>query len=239
MPLKPHLSVVVPAFNEAARIGSSLHELRKSLQFDDAEILVVDDGSTDETGAIATQVLSGFGRWDVIRLDRNRGKGAAIREGMRRAQGEVLVFMDADLATDIDDLPKLVGALDAADIAIGSRTIPGSRTQGGTPSRAVMAQMFNAMARPIIGVDIRDTQCGFKALHADAARKILPRARSNRFAFDVELLTIAQRLGMKLVEVPVNWTAVDGSTVHLLRDPVQMTVDLLRIAIRCRPSRFA
>jgi hypothetical protein len=141
--------------------------------------------------------------------------------------------MDADLATDLDALDPLIRALDVADFAIGSRTVAGSATTGGALHRMVMARSFNAMVRRLVDVPFEDTQCGFKAFRRPSAQRIFSSAKSDRFAFDVEVLAIARSLNMTVVEVPVRWTAIEQSRVRWL-DPPQMAFDLLRIAIRCR-----
>jgi dolichyl-phosphate beta-glucosyltransferase len=230
----PSFTVVIPAYNEEARIEATLHALMEILVPANAQLIVVDDGSRDATAAIAERRLAAVPHASVLRLARNTGKGAAVRAGVQQARGDAVVYMDADLASDRACLPGLLAALDAADVVVGSRTINGSKTIGHAPLRAVMARAFNTMARPVMKLPIRDTQCGFKAFRADAARTIFGAARANRFAFDVEVLTIARVLEMRVVEVPVTWTAVEGSQVRLLRDPLQMTIDLARIALRCR-----
>jgi glycosyltransferase involved in cell wall biosynthesis len=232
------LTVVIPAYREAARIGVTLEALVEEIDGTGAEIIVVDDGSDDETASTAEKVLSHVPGSRVLRFERNRGKGAAVRAGALAATGDVIVFMDADLATELDALEPLVRALDAADVAIGSRTAPGSATAGGTTRRMVMARCFNVMVRHLTEVPFLDTQCGFKAFRRDAARRIFGQAKSDRFAFDVELLAIARNLDMTVVEVPVRWTAIEQSRVRWV-DPPQMTLDLLRIAIRCRTRSSA
>jgi glycosyltransferase involved in cell wall biosynthesis len=225
-------SIVIPAYRERSRLGGTLAALIEHFDGSEPELIVVDDGSDDGTAEIGAEALADYPNARVLRLHRNMGKGAAVRAGALAASGEAIVFMDADLASDLAGLEPLLGALDSADIAVGSRTVPGSRTIGGTPTRAVMALGFNVMARAVMRLPIRDTQCGFKAFRRDAADRIFRVARSNRFAFDVELLTIARVLGLTIVEVPVLWTAVEGTSVRLV-DPFQMTVDLLRIRVRC------
>jgi hypothetical protein len=154
------------------------------------------------------------------------------------ASGQAVVFMDADLASDLGDLETLLEGLEHADVVIASRTHTASVTFGGTKARAVMAQCFNAMVRFLVGTCFDDTQCGFKAFRRDAAERIFSVVQSNRFAFDVEVLAIADTLGITVVEVPVNWTAVPGTRVRAV-DPLQMMVDLVRIRIRCRRGALA
>jgi glycosyltransferase involved in cell wall biosynthesis len=227
-------SIVIPAFRERPRLGNTLAALIEHLDGSEPELIVVDDGSDDGTAEIATAAFAEYPNGRVLRFRLNRGKGAAVRAGALAASGEAIVFMDADLASDLCGLQPLLAALDSADIAVGSRTVTGSRTIGKAPTRAVMALGFNLMARTVMHLPIRDTQCGFKAFRRDAADRIFRIARSNRFAFDVEILTIARALELTIVEVPVVWTFVEGTSVRVI-DPFQMAVDLARIGVRCRP----
>ena len=228
-------SVVVPAYREEHRIGATLETLVEFVEGRDAEIIVVDDGSDDATSDVALKSLASFPCSQVLRLERNRGKGAAVQAGAFAARGETIVFMDADLASDLGDLEPLLRALDDADIAIASRTHAASVTLGGTRIRAVMAQCFNAMVRVLVGMHFDDTQCGFKAFRRQAADRIFPLLKSNRFAFDVEVLAIADRLDLTVTEIPLTWTAVPGTRVRLI-DPLQMTLDLVRIRARWHRS---
>jgi len=232
------LTVVIPAYREAARIGGTLEALVEAVDGWGAEIIVVDDGSDDDTRDTAEKVLSRVERGRVLRFEQNRGKGAAVRAGALAATGDVIVFMDADLATELDALEPLIRAVDDADVAIGSRTVPGSATTRGTARRIVMARCFNVMVRRLMDIPYLDTQCGFKAFRRDAAQRIFTSARSDRFAFDVEILALARANDMAVVEVPVRWTAIEDSRVRWV-DPPQMTFDLFRIAIRCRPRTRA
>jgi glycosyltransferase involved in cell wall biosynthesis len=226
-------SIVIPAYCEEHRIGSTLDAVTDYVDGLGAEIIVVDDGSDDATSDVASKALASFPQSQVLRLDHNCGKGAAVKAGVLAASGHAVVFMDADLASDLGDLNALLGGLQHADVVIASRTHTASLTFGGTKVRAVMAQCFNAMVRGVVGTRFDDTQCGFKAFRRDAAERIFPLVHSNRFAFDVEVLAVADALGMTVVEVPVNWTAVPGTRVRAI-DPLQMMFDLVRIRARCR-----
>jgi glycosyltransferase involved in cell wall biosynthesis len=230
------VSIVIPAYRERARLGITLAAVLDAMEPTGAEVIVVDDGSDDGTADIADVALARQPHGRVIRFDRNLGKGAAVRAGALAASGDVVVFMDADLASDLECFEHLLAAVERADVAIGSRTIDGSMTIGGTRRRALMARVFNGMARPVMRLPIRDTQCGFKAFRREAAERIFRQAKSNRFAFDVELLSIARALDMTVVEVPVTWRAVEGTRVRFV-DPIQMSIDIVRIASRCRTSR--
>jgi glycosyltransferase involved in cell wall biosynthesis len=223
------VSIVIPAYNEVARLGTTLPALLDATDPDEIEIIVVDDGSSDDTFTVANELLGDRPRAITLRLEQNTGKGAAVRAGMLRASGDALVYMDADLATDLEDLKPLVVALDDAGVAIGSRVIEGSRVIGGTRMRATMARVWSSMVRALTGLPVRDTQCGFKAFRAPVARELFSSARVDRFAFDVEILALAQRRGMTIVEVPVTWSAKGGSRVRPFADSVNMMWDLVRL----------
>jgi len=228
--------VVIPAYNEAERLASTLHALQAATSRPTTEVIVVDDGSTDATAAVAETTLDEAAD-RVVRLAENSGKGAAVRAGVLASSGEAVVYMDADLATDLAALPVFVAALDDADVVVGSRTLPGAVVRDGTRDRAVMAWVFNGIVRAATGIDSRDTQCGFKAMRGPVARRLFGLARCDRFAFDVEILLLARRLGLRVVELPVDWTAVEGSSVRRVADSLQAAIDVLRIAARWTPGR--
>lgn len=231
------LSVVLPAFNESRRLPRALPTLIEALDGDTTELIVVDDGSDDDTAQVAAEHLASFPRGRVVRLPVNAGKGAATRIGVSRARGQAVVFMDADLATDPASLAPLVEALDTCDVAIGSRSHPDSVIEGASRSRSVMGRGFNLVCRVGGAVDHRDTQCGFKGFRGPAAKVLFHLSRLNGFAFDVELLMLAGKLGLRVAEVPVHWTAVPGSTVDPLRDPLPMALDVVRSRVRWRGAR--
>lgn len=226
-------SIVIPAFNEAGRFNRSLPRLREALSdLSDLEVIVVDDGSSDDTAQVAMAHLWGWDNAKVVRLPWNQGKGAAVKAGVAVASGEYLVFMDADLSADLADLPELVAALDRADIALGSRSVAGSRAVYDSTLRRVQSKLFNGVACAMTSVVASDTQCGFKAFRADAAKVLFHLCQTGRFAFDVELLALAQLLGYRIVEVPVGWVEESGSSVRPLRDPILMFRDLMGIRKR-------
>lgn len=236
---QPDLSIVVPAFDEAERLPDALPQLVDRLRpaGTSTEVVLVDDGSGDATAAVAQSFLEALPRARILRLDQNRGKGAAVRVGVAAASGRVIAFMDADLATDLDDLPDLVAALDAAHLAIGSRSVPGAVTAGATLDRRTMGRAFNRLVRATTGVTMRDTQCGFKAYRAPVAKLLFGLSREEGFAFDVEALALADRLGFLTAEVPVHWHQVPGSHVKRLSDTVRMATGVLRVRARTRPDR--
>lgn len=225
------LSVVVPAYNEASRLGASLPRLIDRLT--GAELIVVDDGSTDDTADLAKSLLHEMPTARVLGRP-HAGKGAAVRAGVLDATRDIVVFMDADLATDLNDLEPLVDALAVADIAIGSRRTSGAEVRDGERSRAAIAWTGNAIVRGLTPLRLRDTQCGFKAFPRATAQLLFGMSRTDGFGFDVEILTIAHRLGLTVAEVPVSWTAVEGSHVRPVADSFGTMVEVTRISWRWR-----
>ena len=231
------LSVVIPAYNEAARLGTTLRAvvdyLRQSQP--DAEVIVVDDGSADNTAELARQAFADAGnlRTSVITYKKNLGKGRAVRLGLLASRGEVALFSDADLSTPISEAPKLVEPIVSGqyDVTFGSRALdrkligvhqPWRREQGG--------RVFNLVVRLATGLPFWDTQCGFKAFRMSVCRPLVEAATVDRFGFDVELLYLAFRAGLRLKEVPVRWDHNEGSKVTLFSDSFKMVneVGLIR-----------
>lgn len=228
------LSVVVPAYNEEARLGPSVRRIIDYCEAErpDYELLVVDDGSGDRTVAVAREAAAGADRVRMIEQGTNRGKGAAVRAGMLAARGRYRIFSDADLATPIEELAKLQAAVDAgADVAIASRGLADSdiRTRQ-HPLRELMGRTFNLIVRMSLMGGIKDTQCGFKLFTAEAAEELFGRARVDGFAFDVELLYLA-RDRFRVAEVPVVWRHVDESKVSPGVDAARMFLDVLKIRL--------
>ena len=227
------LSVVVPCYQEAERIVGSIEAIhaeldrRKELRW---EIVAVDDGSTDGTAALVERTDP---RVRVIRQPVNRGKGAAVRTGMLAAQGRLRLMTDADLATPIGELYRLVAAVEAgADIAIGRRTGPHSRVRHRQPwYRQTMGKTFNLVGRLMFNVRYQDTQCGFKLFTGPAAEAVFGRTRIDRFAFDFECLLLARELGLKVAECYVLWNHVEGSRVRLFADSASMFFSLLKLRL--------
>jgi putative flippase GtrA len=224
------LSVVVPAHDEAARIGSAVHGIRGALaaveEDGGLEIVVVDDGSADGTADEAAAAGA-----TVLRLPSNRGKGAAVRAGVLASSGRCVAFTDADLAYPPALLLDLLAAVEAGtDVAVGNRQHPGSRSEGGTPLlRTVSGRLFNALAATVLLGQYRDTQCGLKAFRADAARQIFTRTRLDGFAFDVEVLHLVERDRLSLAEIPVTLLRTSGSSVRVVLDAARMVRDLFQV----------
>jgi dolichyl-phosphate beta-glucosyltransferase len=215
------LSIVIPAFNEERRLPSTLDALFQWLDaspYHDAEVLVVDDGSSDATAPLVKTRAATDARIRLLQNPGNRGKGYAVRHGMKEATGDWVLMTDADLSASIEELPKLMQAVEThqAAVAIGSRAL--DRSLIGVHQarvRELSGIVFNRVMRIVTGLPFVDTQCGFKLYRRDAAREIFPRQLLDGFGFDVEDLIIAKRLGYKAVEVPVRWNNVEGTKVSL------------------------
>ncbi|MBI5777277.1 MAG: glycosyltransferase family 2 protein [Nitrospirae bacterium] len=227
------LSVVIPAYNEARRILPYLQAItaylsRRGLSY---EILVVDDGSEDDTAMLVERTGAQYSHVRLIRLPRNSGKGAAVRAGMQAAQGELQLFTDADGATPIQELERLEAAMkNGADLAIGSRTLASRDSRYRVRARlhrTLLGNLFNRIVR-LLGIrDINDTQCGFKLFRKSVAQDLFSVARIDGYGFDLELLYVAQRRGYRIAEVPINWTDQPGSKVRVLRDGLAMICEML------------
>jgi len=228
------LSIVIPAYNEERRLPATLDRIlgyREQSPVAVAEILVVDDGSRDGTAAL---VEARGGMIRLISNPGNRGKGYAVRSGMLAAQGDWILSTDADLSAPIEELGKLIAAAlrESAVVAIGSRALDRKLVKVHQPlMREASGRAFNLVMRLVTGLPFRDTQCGFKLFRKDAAREIFSRQIEDGFSFDVEDLLIARTLGLRSVEVPVEWSNVEGTKVSLAQGMKSFT-DLVRIRAR-------
>jgi dolichyl-phosphate beta-glucosyltransferase len=239
---RPFLSIVIPAYNEAGRLGDSLAKIGAFLEARgiDAEIVVVDDGSTDGTAALAEGVL-GARRGRVLRNGENRGKGFSVRRGVLAAEGRFVLLTDADLSTPIDEYTKLASSVRdrELDLAIGSRAIPGSDVQVRQGRiRQTMGRTFNKIIRLLTGLTFGDTQCGFKLMDRLRVTPLFEVMVVDRFAFDVELLFLCHRFGLVVAEVPVVWRNAAGSKVSIVLDPANMIKDVLRVRWRFRRGLY-
>lgn len=235
---RPLTSIIVPAYNEEERLHQTLEQLRQRAASerwgDDFELIIVDDASTDRTVEVAQSELAELPGGRLVRLPWHAGKGAAVRLGMTAAHGDAIVFMDADLATDLDALPLCLKALQSAHVVIGSRATDGSEVIGQSPLRRLLHLSFGSYARRVTSISATDPQCGFKAFRSDVAKVLFSMSQVDGFGFDVEILMLAQKVGYRIVEVPVQWRAVDRSHIHILRDPLTMARDLARVRLRYR-----
>jgi len=237
--MAPSLSIVVPAYNEAVRLVQSLPIILDYLNktHPASELIVVDDGSTDDTAAVSRQALANPGSINarVITYEANRGKGYAVRRGLLASQAPVALFSDADLSSPITEAPKLIGPIEQGeyDVTFGSRALdrrligihqPWRREQGG--------RVFNLIVRLATGLPFWDTQCGFKAFRLSACRPIVEAATIDRFGFDVELLYVAQLADLRLKEIPVRWDHKVGmldASANYARDSWRMVGEVKRI----------
>jgi dolichyl-phosphate beta-glucosyltransferase len=234
------LSIVIPAYNEEHRLPATLDRILayvKNSPLPVGEILVVDDGSRDGTAALAEK------RGGIVHLvsnPGNRGKGYAVRNGMLAAKGDWILSTDADLSAPIEELGKLTEAArrENAVVAIGSRALNRKLVKVHQPvMREFSGRAFNVVMRMVTGLPFRDTQCGFKLFQQGAAREIFSRQIEDRFSFDVEDLVIAQMLGLRAIEVPVEWSNVEGTKVSLAQGMKSFT-DLVRIRARAMRGRY-
>jgi dolichyl-phosphate beta-glucosyltransferase len=222
------LSLVFPCFNEAERLPRTLAAYLAELprQPGAVEFLVVDDGSTDQTFAVAQDIAAQDDRVRVIRSQPNHGKGHGVRTGVLQANGALIVFTDADGSYGPGEVARVTAALADAPVAIGSRPA-GLAT--GPPARRLASRLFNRAIQALLGLPFRDTQCGLKGFRRHAAHELFGRARLDGFAFDVELLFLARRLNLEVIEVPVRAEVRDGSKVQLVVDALGMLRDVLRV----------
>lgn len=244
---RPAISVIIPAYNEAGRLGATLDRLlehpilgrcrRETDGPATVELIVVDDGSTDATAEISERHLTGHPLARTIASPENRGKGHAIRLGARHATGDLILFMDADLATSLDAVAPMLARLATADVVIGSREMRGAIVTGRSRGRSAMHRAFSAQARSLTRVGVSDPQCGFKGFRREAAVKLFSRSLVNGYTFDVEVLLIARKMGLTIAEIPVTWHAMGGSKIRPLRDPLSMAADMARVRYRHRGRR--
>jgi dolichyl-phosphate beta-glucosyltransferase len=226
-------SVIIPAYNESNRLRPTLDELLRYFEQrnSDAEILVVDDGSRDDTRDIVREYARAHSQVVLIENPGNRGKGYSVRNGMLHARGDICLFTDADLSSPIGEAQKLFDAIAAgADIAIGSRWLRADlQTERQPLYRQLFGRIFNLVLRIFLGLNFADTQCGFKAFRREAAQQIFPLQRIERWGFDPEILFLARRLGFSVQEVPVVWAHSEGTRLNPFRDGIRMFGEVLRI----------
>src|SRR5258708_1605166 len=226
-------SIVIPAYNEGARLAPTLEKVLAYVhqQGWDAEVIVVNDGSRDNTAAIVREFAAKDPLLRLVENPGNRGKGYAVRNGMLSARGEIIVFSDADLSSPIEEMPKLLEPIIAgADIAIGSRWLrPELQIHRQSLHRQLFGRVFNLLNRIILGLRFKDTQCGFKAFTRRAAQTILPLQRIERWGLDPEILFLARKFGFRMEEVAVRWGHVGGTRINPLVDGARMFQEMVHI----------
>ncbi len=243
--MKPDVSIIIPAYEEQDRLGGSLEKIVSYLHSSAtrAEVIVVDDGSTDDTAASAETFLSGIEDIEtkVIRYEENRGKGFAVKTGLLAASADIALFTDADLSTPIEEMPKLINPIRNGDfdVTFGSRALdrsligthqPWRREQGG--------KVMNLIIRTMSGLKFADTQCGFKAFGMTKFRPLLEMMTVDRFGFDVGFLFVANYHNLRLEEIPVRWNNVEGSKVSVVRDTRRMFFELAQIRRNARKGVY-
>jgi glycosyltransferase involved in cell wall biosynthesis len=237
----PPFSAVIPCFNEGTRLE---HTVRSTIDYlravsPQSELIVVNDGSADATSTVARQTLAAAPiKTRLLENFPNRGKGHAVRAGLLAAQKPIGLFFDADLSTPLEETPKVIEPIARGDVdlAFGSRALDRKLIGIHQPWRREQAgRLFNLLVRLVTGLDVWDTQCGFKGFQLETCRPILEAARIEGFAFDVELLLLAHRAGLRWREIPVRWNHSEGSKVHFIRDSIAMLREV--IALRMRATR--
>lgn len=230
------LSVIIPAYNEQKRLPSTLKDAHAWLMehlAGDFEVLVIDDGSSDDTCKSVRQLMNKMPELSLIEQIKNQGKGAAVRRGMLAAKGDIHVFMDADHSTHIREIERVFASFETQsekEVIIASRQHPDSDiSQHQSWLREHMGKSFNLLMRLATGIDMPDTQCGFKAFTSKASQQIFSAQKLDGFSFDVEVLFLAARMGYHVTEIPVEWVNEPNSKVRMLIDPLKMFVDILRI----------
>jgi glycosyltransferase involved in cell wall biosynthesis len=237
----PELSIVIPSFNEELRLPITLAEISAYIRASkrETEVIVVDDGSTDRTADVAKSFRGEIQRLRVVANNKNRGKGYSVRHGMMEARGRIVLFTDADLSAPIDETDKLIAALADHDVAIGSRALNRSLISvHQSVFREYAGIIFNFIVRAILRLPFVDTQCGFKAFRRECCRIIFQQQRIERFGFDPELLYLARHHGLRAVEIPVRWAHSPATKVSMLRDSLQMFLDVFIIRWNALSGRY-
>src|SRR5258707_3971099 len=240
-PGAPELSIIIPAYNEELRLPATLSSIaaytRSSKR--NIEVIVVDDGSRDKTVVVAEQFRNEIPSLRVVSNGENRGKGYSVRHGMQEARGEIVLFTDADLSAPIEEVEKLLPAMKTNDVAIGSRAMDRSQiTVHESPFREFAGIIFNKIVRLILWLPFVDTQCGFKAFQRERCGVIFGQQTIERFGFDPELLYLARRHGLRAVEIAVRWGHSPATKVSMLRDSIQMFVDVFTIRWNSLRGRY-
>jgi glycosyltransferase involved in cell wall biosynthesis len=237
----PGVSIIIPAFNEEGRLADTLEKIASYVRDKrpDSEVIVVDDGSTDGTAALAESWRDRIPQLRVVSNGTNRGKGFSVRHGSLEAKGDIILFTDADLSSPIEEGEKLFAALQSRDVAIGSRAVDRSLIEvHQSPFREFAGIIFNRIVRAILWLPFVDTQCGFKAFRRERCRIIFEQQTIERFGFDPELLYLARHHGLSTVEVPVRWAHSPATKVSMMRDSVQMFLDVFVIRWNALRGRY-
>jgi glycosyltransferase involved in cell wall biosynthesis len=237
----PELSIIIPSYNEERRLPATLERIAAYLEREtrDTEVIVVDDGCTDRTTEVARSFQGKIPGLRVVANGKNRGKGYSVRHGALEARGEIVLFTDADLSAPIEEAGKLLRALRDHDVAIGSRAVDRRLIElRQSAFREFAGILFNKIVRLILRLSFVDTQCGFKAFRRERCRVIFEQQTIERFGFDPELLYLARHHGLSIVEVPVRWAHSPATKVSMLRDSMQMFLDVVIIRWNALRGRY-
>jgi len=237
----PELTIIIPAYNEELRLPATLEHIAAYVRASgrETEILVVDDGSNDRTAAVAETFRNKFPALRLLSNGVNRGKGYSVRHGMLEARGRLVLFTDADLSAPIEEADKLLDALEAHDVAVGSRALDRRLIfERQSRFREFAGIIFNTVVRLCLRLPFVDTQCGFKAFRREPCGIIFEQQRIERFGFDPELLYLARHHGLRSIEIPVRWGHSPATKVSILRDSVQMFLDVLVIRWNSLVGRY-
>jgi glycosyltransferase involved in cell wall biosynthesis len=237
----PDLSIIIPSYNEELRLPATLERIAAYLAASgrSAEVLVVDDGSTDGTAAVAEYFRIKIPTLRVVSNGVNRGKGYSVRHGMQEARGRIALFTDADLSAPIEEAGKLIDAVETYDVAIGSRAMDRSLiTVHESAFREFAGIIFNKIVRIILWLPFVDTQCGFKVFRRERCGVIFEQQTIERFGFDPELLYLARHHGLRVVEIPVRWGHSPATKVSMLHDSIQMFIDVFTIRWNALKGRY-
>src|SRR5262249_55704650 len=237
----PALSIIIPSYNEELRLPPSLQQIASYIEKSgrETEVIVVDDGSTDRTAEVAESFRTQIASLRVVANGVNRGKGYSVRHGMQEAHGAIVLFTDADLSAPIEETDKLIAALAEFDVSIGSRALDRNLIAvHESRFREFAGIIFNKIVRIVLWLPFVDTQCGFKAFRRERCQIIFDQQRIERFGFDPELLYLARHHGLKSVEIPVRWAHSPATKVSMLRDSVQMFLDVFTIRWNALMGRY-
>jgi dolichyl-phosphate beta-glucosyltransferase len=237
----PELSIIIPAYNEELRLPATLKQIAAYLRSAnrEVEVIVIDDGSKDKTIAVGESFRNEISNLRVISNGQNRGKGYSVRHGMQEACGRIVLFTDADLSAPIEEVEKLLPSMQNHDVAIGSRAVDRSLISvHESHFREFAGIIFNKIVRLILRLPFVDTQCGFKAFRREECRIIFEQQTIERFGFDPELLYLARHHGLRSVEIPVRWAHSPATKVNMLRDSIQMFLDVFIIRWNSLTGRY-
>ena len=237
----PELSIIIPSYNEELRLPGTLKQIASYLRASnrDAEVIVVDDGSKDKTIAVGESFRNEIPNLRVISNGQNRGKGYSVRHGMQEAKGRIVLFTDADLSAPIEEVEKLLPSMQDHDVAIGSRAVDRSLISvHESHFREFAGIIFNKIVRLILRLPFVDTQCGFKVFRREECKLIFELQTIERFGFDPELLYLARHNGLRSIEIPVRWAHSPATKVNMMRDSIQMFLDVFKIRWNSITGRY-